>query len=129
MKTHTGPISSKPGTDHPLVEEIQICSNEGIYGLPKREICVKAKYSVTMFKETLLNHSVKLNQTRCKTFSGEIWWFCSNLFISWNWYSGEQCGPYAYCCFYFYVQDLEDWRHIVFELLATLLFKYFASLF
>ena len=58
---------------YPLVEEIQICSNEGIYGLPKREICVKAKYSVTMFKETLLNHSFNLNQTWCKAFSDEIW--------------------------------------------------------
>jgi hypothetical protein len=59
----TGPISNRPGTNHPWGEGIQICSNKGQHPSLRGDSSKRVKIHKKYFKNLLQNHWANFNQT------------------------------------------------------------------
>ena len=118
----TEPISTKLGTKYPLVKGIQVCSNEWPRPFPRGDNYEIVKNTLTKFKNLLLHNWANFNQTWVKgiqvssneepinslkinrVFSSSLNQRCDIIMclLIWTIFSGERCGPWASCFFYFY---------------------------
>ena len=75
----TGPISAKLGTKHPLVKEIQVCSNEGPYPFPRGYDNKIGKFSDKIHKIFLTTGPI-LIKFGMKHHSGDCYWLaCGSI--------------------------------------------------
>ena len=131
----TGPISTKLSTKHPWVMGTHVCSNEETCPFPRGDNyeivkiywqTLKIIFSRTKLRASILGwwgYNLKWVRTIQFFFREDIYFSvnqhyglnlsCTNLFIYWNWFSGERCGPWASCCIAcdenHYKTKVEEW--------------------